>query len=159
MGRVTAAEVRYPFVPKSNQSLRPGQFWAIPLATGRFAAGRVMAVPAFGPKDRVGVVVGLMEWSGDHEPTERDLAGRSVLEQASSRFDAISKNGGQVLGLRPLELDGIEPMDPMDFSAGSAHQVWGWRTIVNEAERFFGGEAQTETLPKPPETLPKPRIG
>ena len=97
-----------------------------------------MAVPAFGPKDRVGVVVGLMDWSGDHEPASQDLAGRPVLQQAITRFHAISRNGGQVLGLRPLELDAIDPMDPMDFSVGSVQQVWGWRVIVDQAERFFG---------------------
>ncbi|EMM74367.1 hypothetical protein LEP1GSC038_4747 [Leptospira weilii str. 2006001855] len=26
--------VKYPFVPKSNRSLIPGQFWAIPLYNG-----------------------------------------------------------------------------------------------------------------------------
>ena len=41
-------EPDYPFEPKLNKHLRPGQFWAILLADGRFAAGRVMAVPAFG---------------------------------------------------------------------------------------------------------------
>ena len=94
-------KIRYPFVPKSNKFLRPGQFWSIRLSNGTFAAGRVMAVPAFGPKDRTGVVVALMDWSGDHEPTANDLAGRGVLDQAKTRFEAISKNGAQVLGLRP----------------------------------------------------------
>jgi hypothetical protein len=137
---MTDEDIRYPFVPKSNKFLRPGQFWAIPLSNGKFAAGRVMAVPAFGPKDRVGVVIGLMDWSGDHEPTASDLAGRGVLgRQAQARFEAISMNGGQVLGLRPLDVDGIVPIDPMDLSVGSVHRVWGWRTIVNEAEKAFVG--------------------
>jgi hypothetical protein len=135
---MTADEVRYPFAPKSNRSLRPGQFWAIPLRSGRFAAGRVMAVPAFGPKDRVGLVVGLMDWSGDHEPTGDELAGRSVLEQAKSRFEAISNNGGMVLGLRSLDLDGLVSNVPMYLSAGSPISVWGWKTIVNQAEKLFG---------------------
>ncbi len=97
-----------------------------------------MAVPAFGPKDRVGVVVGLMDWSGDHKPTTDDLAGRAVLVQAQTRFEAVSKTGGEVLGLRPLGLDGIKPVDPLDLSVGSVHREWGWRTILTEAERRFG---------------------
>jgi hypothetical protein len=28
-------------------------------------------------------------------------------------------------------------MDPMDLSVGTVQRVWGWRTIVNEAERAF----------------------
>lgn len=128
----------YPFVPKSNRYLEPGQFFAIKLADGRYAAGRVMAVPAFGPRDRTGVVVGLMDWVGGAPPVSEDLARRPILAQAKSRFDTISRNGGEVLGLRPLELDGLVPMDPNDFSVGSRHLVWGWRTIRNRAEKAFG---------------------
>jgi hypothetical protein len=130
--------IRYPFIPKSNIYLRPGQYWSIPLSSGRFAAGRVTAVPAFGPTDRVGVVIALIDWTGDHEPTEADIAGRGALHgQAKSRFEAISKNGGRVLGLRPLALDGIEPIDPMDCRVGTRHIVWGWRTVLNLAEAAF----------------------
>ncbi|EKO87041.1 hypothetical protein LEP1GSC020_0876 [Leptospira interrogans serovar Grippotyphosa str. 2006006986] len=43
-------EVKYPFVPKSNRSLIPGQFWAIPLNNGKFACGRVIAVHPFETK-------------------------------------------------------------------------------------------------------------
>jgi hypothetical protein len=128
----------YPFTPKSNRYLRPGHFWPIPLSTGRYAAGRVTAVPAFGPKDRVGVVVALLDWSGDAPPAGQDLAGCGALYQATSGFEAISKTGGSVLGLRALELDGIVPIDPMDFTVGSTHLVWGWRTIANYAEQHFG---------------------
>lgn len=107
-----------------------------------------MAVPAFGPKDRVGVVVGLMDWSGDHKPTTDDLAGRAVLVQAQTRFEAVSKTGGEVLGLRPLGLDGIKPVDPLDLSVGSVH-------VSGAGERFSvrprGGSvapAQTRPLPE-----------
>lgn len=133
--------VAYPFVPRSNRSLRPGQFWAIPLSNGRFACGRVLAVPAFGPKDRVGVVVGLMDWTGPQPPTGEDLAGRAVLAQASSRFETISNTGGEILGERPLRLDRIVPTDPNDSGVGSVHTVWGWRVIQTEAERRLGQPA------------------
>jgi hypothetical protein len=103
---------RYPFVPKSNRYLRAGQYWALPLRDGRFACGRVMAVPAFGPRDRVGVVVGLMDWLGQGPPTSEQIVGRSVLEQAKSRFEAITNTGGEVLGMRLLDLDGLVADDP-----------------------------------------------
>jgi len=129
-------EPAYPFVPKSNRYLRPGQFWAVPLSDGRFAAGRVMAVPAFGPKDRTGVVVGLMDWIGTRPPSGADLRGRAVLVQAKSRFEAISNTGGEVLGSRPLELDGLVSMDPQDFRVGTKQNVWGWATITKYAEEL-----------------------
>ena len=127
----------YPFTPKSNRYLRPGQFWAIPLSDGRFACGRVMAVPAFGPTDRTGVVVGLMDWVGEKPPTSDDLAGRSVLVQAKTSFEAISRTGGEILGLRPLELDGLVAVDPMDMRVGAKHTVWGWAVIARYAEEQF----------------------
>jgi len=134
-----APAVEYPFVPKSNRHLRRGQFWAIPLSNGRFAAGRVTAVPAFGPADRTGVVVGLMDWSGDREPTADDLIGRTILGvQAHTRYEAISKTGGSVLGYLPLELDRIAPADPTEVGMGNVTSVWGWRTIVKYAEAAFG---------------------
>src|SRR6266566_811632 len=95
------------FKPKSNRHLRPGQFWAIPLADGRFAAGRVMAVPAFGEKDTRGFVAGLMDWIGTRPPDAEALAGRAVVAQGSIRIEAITKTGGAILGLRPLELDAL----------------------------------------------------
>jgi hypothetical protein len=139
--RVVSPEPSYPFTPKSNRYLRPGQFWAIPLSDGRFAAGRVMSVPAFGPKDRTGVVVGLADWVGDKPPTADDLAGKAVLVQAKSGYEAVTVTGGQVLGLRPLEHDGLVSMDPDDFSVGTTQNVWGGRTIAKYAEQAFGTRA------------------
>lgn len=132
-----AAEPTYPLVPKSNRQLRPGQFWAIPLSDGRFAAGRVMAVPAFGFGDRTGVVVGLMDWVGDHPPTSEDLAGRPVLVQAKARCEAITMTGGEVLGLRPLDLDGLVALEPRRTQPGGVQRVWAGRTIAQYAERAF----------------------
>lgn len=128
---------RYPFVPRSNRHLRAGQYWALPLLNGCFACKRVMAVPAFGPRDRVGVVVGLMDWLGQEPPTSEQIAGRPVLEQAQSRFEAITKTGGEVLGIRLLDLDGLVPDDPDASHVGAVHRVWGWRTIANRAEEYF----------------------
>lgn len=34
----------YPFEPKSNAYLLPGQFWGVPLSDGRWACGRVLAI-------------------------------------------------------------------------------------------------------------------
>src|SRR5690606_29152708 len=114
--------VSYPFTPKSNRFLRPGQFWAVPLSNGRYAAGRVMAVPAFGRASRTGFVAGLMDWHGDAPPTADDLAGRQVLEQAETFFHAISRTGGAVLGERDLALESLSAMNPH----GKTVRVWGW---------------------------------
>jgi len=81
----------YPFVPKSNRYLKAGQFWALPLSDGTYGCGRLMAVPAFGAKDRVGFVAGLAGWIGSEPPTEATIAGAPVLLQAKAHFETISK--------------------------------------------------------------------
>lgn len=96
----------YPFVPKSNRRLSPGQFWGIQLSNGCFAAGRVIQV---NPKDRSSFLVGLMDWMGPNPPTSDDLAGRRTLDQGSAGYLTIVDTGPAILGERPLELDGIEP--------------------------------------------------
>lgn len=92
-----------------------------------------MDVPAFGESDRVGVVIGLMDWVGSEPPEHDGLAGHQILEQAASRFDAITLTGGQVLGIRPLPLDALVA-NPF---VGAGHRVWGARAIHNLAEQYF----------------------
>jgi hypothetical protein len=128
----------YPFTPKSNRYLQAGQFWALPFKDGRFACGRVLLVPAFGPTDRIGIVVGLLDWVGDAPPTSVSISGRPVLEEAKRRFEAIANTGGEVLGHRALEDDGIVPEHSNELGIGVPERVWGWRTILNIAERRFG---------------------
>ncbi|MED4229245.1 Imm26 family immunity protein [Neobacillus cucumis] len=52
-------KVSYPFLPKSNTYLIPGQFWAIPLKSNKFACGRVIEVSK---EDKRGFLAGLMDW-------------------------------------------------------------------------------------------------
>jgi hypothetical protein len=94
-----------------------------------------MAVPGFGPKDRVGFFLGLMDWIGSEPPTYDALAGVDVVSQAKAHFEAIAKTGGSVLGLRPLELDGLLATIP-GYAVGAVHRVWGWHTIVDRAEEL-----------------------
>ena len=158
---------RYPFVPKSSSYLEPGQFWAIPLSNGAFAAGRVLQLF---PKGHLmaprGFYGGLMDWSGAAPPSSDDLAGRRILREGDMHVKVVQQTGGEILGCRPLELDDIEPglfLDQAPDSPnckvqrgitvlGSAtpeqratlqtHSTWGLRVIVLLAERFFvRGEA------------------
>lgn len=125
-----------PFVPKTNAHLLPGDFWALPLRDGRYGAGRVLARQAFGPSDRTGVTVGLLDWVGAEPPTQQDIAGRAVVAWGLSHVETIAKTGGRVLGYRPLEADDIEaPM--LTQAVGERSSVWGWRTIVSRAEKHF----------------------
>jgi hypothetical protein len=103
-------KVIYPFVPKSNSSLVPGHFWAIPLASGRYGCGRVIQLPT---KKAIGstrsFLAGLMDWIGDRSPTGEAIAGSKTLTQGEVHLKTILCTGGTVLGWRALDDDGIEP--------------------------------------------------
>jgi hypothetical protein len=110
---VASASPAYPFVPKSNRWLAAGQFWAVPLSDGRFACGRVLDVPRE-PDIHVTVartifLAGLLDWVGDAPPTDMAIAGAGLLAQGFAHIKAITTTGGDVLGQRDLDADGIVP--------------------------------------------------
>jgi hypothetical protein len=110
---VPAARPTYPFVPKSNRWLEPGQFWAVPLSDGRFACGRVLDVPRE-PDPHVTVartifLAGMLDWVGDAPPTGAAIAGAGLLAQGFAHIKAITTTGGEIIGSRDLSADGIVP--------------------------------------------------
>jgi hypothetical protein len=70
-------------------------------------------------------------------PEAQDLAGKPILEQALTRFKAISNTGGEVLGERDPAIDGLVARDPNDLSIGASHEVWGWETIRIRADELL----------------------
>ena len=98
----------YPFVPKSNRWLVAGQFWAVPLADGRFASGRVLQVHGShtfgGSRAFFG---GLHDWVGDALPTAEAIGGTGLVAYGVMHIKAITQTGGPILGCRPLEADGL----------------------------------------------------
>jgi hypothetical protein len=99
----------YPFRPKSSASLAPGQFWAVPLAGGHYACGRVLQLGGSEvPIKTRAFFGGLQDWIGDDPPTHVSIAGTRIARFGVMHVKAITETGGEILGLRPLELDGIE---------------------------------------------------
>ena len=122
----------YPFAPKSNAQLEPGQFWSIPLSDGRFGCGRVLRVDrdrSYGA--RVLLVGAILDWVGDRPPTAEAIAGREVLAVGTTHVRTISYGGGMVIGERPLAADGIEP------PTGSVGTHWGAGFPTLRLERRF----------------------
>jgi hypothetical protein len=100
----------YPFVPKSANWLIAGQFWALPLSDGTFGCARVVEVPL--PENRVSrmeFLAGVLDWHGTASPTPESIAGARCLKQGHAHIRAITRTGGQILGIRDLAADGIEP--------------------------------------------------
>ena len=101
---------KYPFVPKSTASLVPGQFWALPLSNGLFACGRVIQLAPIGMMGaRVSFLGAVLDWVSSSQPTSAAIAGAACVAQGHVHIKAITESGGEILGHRPLELDGIEP--------------------------------------------------
>ncbi len=123
---------KYPFVPKTNAHLEPGQFWSIPMSDGRFACGRVLRVDrdvkTYGA--RAMFVGALLDWVGTELPTAEAIAGKPALKICGAHVRTITEPGGSVVGERPLELDGIVP-------PAEVHEWWGFRGAVARAERHF----------------------
>jgi hypothetical protein len=156
----------YPFEPRSNAYLVPGQFWAVPLHDGRFGCGRVLASSRniddselLAPS-RMNFLAALMDWVGNHPPTEGDLVGVKLLAQGVAHIKTIRETGGVILGCRDLSLDGITGLREVTHRAGGTVYLyegatrlraatreeaaslpilstWGFRVIEGLAERHF----------------------
>ena len=109
----------YPFVPRSNAHLLPGQFFSFRLSNGRYACGRVLESRwPHQPGSRTLFRVGLMDWSGDAPATADDLTGRRVLEQGYAHVMIVARYESAIDGHRPLEADGIAPNPAEDSGYG-----------------------------------------
>jgi hypothetical protein len=109
----------YPFKPKSSANLRLGDFWALPLAGGKYGCGRVIALkPKTGIGSRSMLLAGLMNWIGSTPPTAEGLAGCTTLVQGQIHLRSIWETGGEILGNRPLAEDGIEADQFLSESPG-----------------------------------------
>jgi hypothetical protein len=100
----------YPFVPKSTKWLLAGQFWALPLSDGTFGCARVIQVPT--PDSGLGRVLflaGVLDWHSPKLPTAESIAAAVCLRQGQAHIKAITETGGEILGIRELAIDGIEP--------------------------------------------------
>jgi len=121
----------YPFVPKSNAQLEPGQFWSIPLSDGRFACGRVLRIDRAASYGARTMFVGaVLDWVGDAPPTDVAIAGRPVLALGRAHVRLIGEGGGSVLGIRALEADGITV-------PAQINTHWGAGYPAARAERRF----------------------
>ncbi len=124
--------MKYPFEPRSTAHLRPGQYWAVPLSDGRYCCGRVLDVPTT-PDPMIPVssrifLAGLLDWVSDAAPTLTSIAVTALLEQGFAHVRAIRESGGTVLGIRPLQEDGIEPY--WWLTSSFIPQAWVYRGAV-----------------------------
>lgn len=131
----------YPFEPRSNAYLVPGQFWAVPLDDGRFGCGRVLASSRDSDDryllapSRMNFLAALMDWVGSAPPTEDDLVGAKVLAQGVGHIKTIRETGGVILGCRDLRLDGITGLREVTHRAGGTVYLYEGATRLRPATR------------------------
>ena len=124
----------YPLVPKTTAHLRPGQFWSIPMADGRFGCGRVLRVDTGGRSGgRTRFIGAILDWVGDSPPSSEAIDGSPVLAVGNAHVRLVSFGGGAILGERPLAADGIEPPATVDT-------YWGDGYAVDRVERLITGD-------------------
>jgi hypothetical protein len=130
---------KYPFEPKSNAHLLPGQFWGVPLSDGRWACGRVLAVQtepdAYFPWNSRTFLAALMSWEGGEPPTAEALAGRQVLAQGRAHIRSIQLNGRMILGYRDLGQDDIRGLREVTQRSGGTVMLYEGATPVRPATR------------------------
>ncbi|MBO3270710.1 Imm26 family immunity protein [Hymenobacter defluvii] len=99
--------ITYPFLPKSNRQLQPGQFWAIPLTNGFFACGRVLDVPPASTKNYREFYAGLLDWTDSQPPCFETIVGAQILKHGFMHVKGLIKLGQPIIGCRPLQLDAM----------------------------------------------------
>jgi hypothetical protein len=136
---VTMAKPMYPFLPRSNARLEPGQFFSFCLANGRFACVRVLAKCwKHQPGHRVLFLAGLMNWSGDRPASSVDLADCAVLDYAWAHVCVFPLYGASIDGIRPLEGDRI-------VADTDCSRAYGPEVLRNLANERFAGVLTTDS--------------
>ncbi|MFK7803770.1 MAG: Imm26 family immunity protein [Anaerolineae bacterium] len=126
----------YPFVPTKASEIQDGDFYFIPLSNGKFACGRVLLIKKKSGRRTKTVLVGLHDWFGENHPTKADIHECKIIEQGVIHINSIGYVGGEVIGHKPLDEDGLKPL--LQFEAG--YLLDGFENIgqlpVEEYEKY-----------------------
>ncbi|TVV42250.1 hypothetical protein [Thalassolituus sp. C2-1] len=110
------SKIVYPFIPTKASEINEGDFYYIPLSNGYFACGRLLEIEKKGGRKTKRVLVGLHDWSGCDYPRKEDIHGCGIIEQGVIHINSIGHVGGEVVGQKPLNEDGLRPK--LQFEAG-----------------------------------------
>ena len=125
---------KFPLVPKSNQSLEPGDYWVIQLADGRFVCARVLQVEGEQlPTKRQSFFGGLHRWIGSRPPTADDVRTSGFVDYGVMHVRAIRETGGAIVGNVPLSIAHDEIPMLMDAMGGSTARVLKGVTALRAA--------------------------
>lgn len=106
----------YLFIPAKASEISEGDFYFIPLSDGSYACGRILAFQKKNGRKTQRVLVGLHDWSGKQHPTHSDIHESPIIEQGVMHINSINQVGGNIIGCKALEEDGLKPL--LQFEAG-----------------------------------------
>jgi len=99
-----------------------------------------------------------MQWHGAEKPSAASIAGAGIAAQGLMHILSVTTTGGAILGSRPLEADGVEPLlaysqgmicrglDPVrkwtpdDGQRIPSLATWGYDVIQIRANMLFGSQ-------------------
>lgn len=101
----------FPFRPKSNTYLEPGDYFGIPLPQGKWSCGRVLGR---GPSGRSTFVGTVMDWCGPQPPTCDDIENVGFATKLRHNHVKTITNFG-------MQIDGNCPIDQSDLPVMLVH--------------------------------------
>jgi len=113
----------YPFIPKSNKKITPGDYWITKLSNESFAVGIVIDIPPADLKLTKEIIIGLLDWNKNSTPKIEDLRNSKILDQGHAHIKTITENSNGILGNLNLEKANIEPKILID-SYGANNTEW-----------------------------------
>ncbi len=131
----------FPFSPRSNRALQPGDFWPVRLDDGRYGCGRVLQTEGEElPTKTQAFFGGLHDWVGDVPPTKQDVAKAALVAFGAMHVKAIRKTGGEILGNVPLTESQSEIPELMDSHGGPAARILKGAKFQRAARRDEWGK-------------------
>ncbi|QIZ83957.1 hypothetical protein HF888_06825 [Bermanella marisrubri] len=103
------SKVMYPITPTKASEIKEGEYFYIPLNDGRFACGRILLIEKKNGRKTKLLLVGLHDWSGSKHPSQVDIHECPIIEQGVLHINSISHVGGEIIGFKPLQEDGLKP--------------------------------------------------
>jgi hypothetical protein len=135
---------QFPFSPRTSRELDQGDIIAVPCEGGRWTCLQVVELKRAGAGSSSSLVVGPLPWSGAEPPTDRDVEGLAVTEQALTRIELFTEGGLQVVTNSPC-MPTTFASNYRDFAVGTQTRVWGWRTAIRKA--MAAAEATSSNVP------------
>lgn len=123
----------FPLSPRSTQSLALGGLIAVPCEPSGWACLQVIDLRRRGAGARTTFVAGVLPWRGDEPPTRQAVSGVAARELGLVPIEVFTEGGLEVVDEGDVVATGL-PSNFRDFSVGTHHKVWGWRTAIRRAQ-------------------------